>query len=124
MASDRVIAPVNQRVRQIRNALELSQAKFAMVISISKGYIADVEIGVRKVNDRIIKLICTSFNVNDCWLRNGEGEMFSENPAKGYTKLMSFYRELDSEYQEFIMNQIIQLLDIQTRHKKTCDKVL
>jgi transcriptional regulator with XRE-family HTH domain len=118
MASDRVIPPVNQRIRQVRNALGLSQAKFATVISVSKGYVADIEIGVRKVNDRIVKLVRTSFNVNDLWLRGGEGVMFTENPAEGFTKLLSFYRELVPEYQEFIMNQITQLLDIQTRNKK------
>jgi transcriptional regulator with XRE-family HTH domain len=119
MDSGRVIPPINQRIRQVRGALKLTQMNFATVISVSKGYVADVEIGVRKVNDRIVKLVCSSFNVNDRWLRDGEGEMFTENPAEGYTKLLGFYRELDPEYQEFIMNQIIQLLDIQTRNKKS-----
>jgi len=27
------------------------------------------------VNDRLIKLACSSFNVNELWLRHGEGDM-------------------------------------------------
>jgi transcriptional regulator with XRE-family HTH domain len=110
---------MNQRIRQIRNVLKLTQANFAAVISVSKGYIADLEIGARMVNDRIVKLVCASFNVNDRWFRDGEGEMFTEDPAEGFTKLLGLYRELSPEYQQFIMNQITQLLDIQTRNRKT-----
>jgi transcriptional regulator with XRE-family HTH domain len=117
MDSDRVIPPINQRIRQVRGTLKLTQANFATVISVSKGYVADIEIGARKVNDRIVKLVCSSFNVNNRWLRDGEGETFTENPAESYAKLLGFYRELAPEYQKFIMNQIIQLLDIQSRNK-------
>ena len=66
----------NQRIKQVRQALNLSQAKFAKAISISNGYIAGIELENRKVNDRIIKLICATFNVSENWLKNGEGDMF------------------------------------------------
>lgn len=66
---------INQRVKQVRQALNLSQAKFAKEISISNGYIAGIELENRNVNDRIIKLISATFNVNEHWLRTGEGDM-------------------------------------------------
>ena len=50
---------IHERIREIRQALGLSQAKFAKDISISSGYVAGLELGNRKVNDRMIKLICT-----------------------------------------------------------------
>jgi DNA-binding transcriptional regulator YiaG len=49
---------VNRRIKQVRETLGLSQMKFAKVIALSNGYLAGVEVGKRKVNDRIIKLIC------------------------------------------------------------------
>jgi len=113
MAKIREIDPVNQRVRQVRQTLELSQSKFAQVIAISKGYIADVEIGVRKVNERLIKLIASSFNVNEVYLKEGTGEMFSENPKESFTKLIALFKELEPKYQEFILKQIDLLLDMQ-----------
>lgn len=62
----RVVAmSIHERIREIRQALGLSQAKFAKDISISSGYVAGLELGNRKVNDRLIKLICAQYNVNE-----------------------------------------------------------
>jgi hypothetical protein len=74
-----------------------------------------MELGKRKANDRIIKLICTSFNVNEQWLRHGEGEMFSENQGECYIKLVSLYRDLTPVFQDYILKQIEILLDIQVK---------
>lgn len=62
----RVVAmSIHERIREIRQALGLSQAKFAKDISIFSGYVAGLELGHRKVNDRLIKLICAQYNVNE-----------------------------------------------------------
>ena len=107
------ITSVNQRIRHIRKTLSLSQVKFAKIISISNGYLADIELNKNKVNDRIIKLVCTSFNVNERWLRCGEGEIFTENPNAQFTQLLGLYKELAPKYQDYILKQINQLLAIQ-----------
>jgi DNA-binding XRE family transcriptional regulator len=104
---------VNRRIKQVRERLSLSQMRFSKVISLSSGYLAGVEVEKRKVNDRIIKLICASFSVSERWLRNGEGEMFSEDPNKAYTKLVSLYKELNPQYQNYILKQIDLLLTMQ-----------
>jgi transcriptional regulator with XRE-family HTH domain len=106
---------VNRRIKQVREALNLSQMKFSKVISLSSGYLAGVEVEKRKVNDRIVKLICASFSVNEKWLRNGEGEMFSKDPDLEFTKLVSLYKELNPQYQEYILKQIDLLLDMQDK---------
>lgn len=49
---------IHERIREIRQALGLSQSKFAKDIFIFSGYVAGLELGHRKVNDRLIKLIC------------------------------------------------------------------
>jgi transcriptional regulator with XRE-family HTH domain len=72
--------PINQRVKQIREALELNQRNFAMILSASHGYIAGIETGIRKVNGRLVKLIVSEFGVNEKWLTDGEGEMFAQRP--------------------------------------------
>ena len=35
---------INQRVKQVRQALNLSQAKFAKALSMSNGYVAGIEL--------------------------------------------------------------------------------
>jgi hypothetical protein len=67
------------------------------------------------VNGRIIKLICACFGVNEKWLLTGEGELFDHNPEKEYTKLLSLYKELTPEYQDLIIKQIDNLLEIQDK---------
>lgn len=108
---------INERIKQLRQTLNLSQAKFAKAISISNGYIAGIELGKRNVNDRIIKLICITFNVNEQWLKTGEGDMFKKQPNQLSTLASSLFEELKPEYQEYILKQIDQLLDIQHNEK-------
>jgi transcriptional regulator with XRE-family HTH domain len=111
------IITVNRRIKQVREALKLSQVQFSRVISLSSGYLAGVEVEKRKANDRIIKLICSSFNVNELWLKTGEGDMFSLNPQEECIKLVSLYKELYPKFQDYILKQIDLLLLIQDKEK-------
>lgn len=45
-------------------------------IKLSQTHISSLENGARDATDRIISDICREFNVNEQWLRTGEGEMF------------------------------------------------
>lgn len=112
----------NQRIKQVRQALNLSQAKFAKTISISNGYIAAIELEKRNVNDRLIKLICITFNVRENWLRTGDGDMFVEQPNQLFELAYATFKELKPEYQEYILKQIDQLLDVQQAEGKRREK--
>jgi transcriptional regulator with XRE-family HTH domain len=100
---------IEQRVKQIRKALDLTQRNFSTSLSLSHSYIAGVESGIRTVNGRLIKLIVSEFGVNEGWLLTGEGEMFSQNPDEKFTKLVSLFKELPPKQQELVY-QIIGLL--------------
>jgi transcriptional regulator with XRE-family HTH domain len=118
MMSVVAIGSVNQRIKQVRQALRLSQVQFSRVISLSSGYLAGVEVEKRRVNERLVKLICSSFNVNETWLKTGDGEMFNRNPDENFTKLISLFKELDPKYQAYILKEINLLLEIQDRDCK------
>jgi transcriptional regulator with XRE-family HTH domain len=117
MTNDPLIT-INRRIKQVREALHLSQVQFSRVISLSGGYLAGVETEKRKANDRIVKLICSAFNVNTDWLKTGTGEMFNRRPDEEFTKLVSLYRELDPHFREYILKQVDLLLEIQSRERK------
>jgi Predicted transcriptional regulators len=106
---------INQRIKQVRQELHLSQAKFAKEISISNGYIASIELGNRTVNNRIIKLICTAFNVSEEWLRKGEGDMFAGPPDHIAKLAMNMFKDLKPEFQKYVLQQINQLLELQNK---------
>lgn len=109
---------INQRVKQVRQSLNLSQAKFAKALSISNGYIAGIELEHNNVNDRIVKLICFTFNVNENWLKTGNGSMFVEEPNQLEELASVTFKKLKPIYQEYILKQIDQLLDIQHNENK------
>jgi transcriptional regulator with XRE-family HTH domain len=100
---------VNQRVKAVREALEINQRNFAKILSISHGHLAGIETNIRAVNGRLVKLLVSEFGVNEEWLLTGEGEMFSRNPDEKFTRLVSLFKELPPRYQELIY-QIIEIL--------------
>lgn len=68
---------IHDRIKQVRKELNLTQARFGDRICMSQGQLTSVESGKCNVTDRTIKLICTEFNINEQWLRTGEGDMFN-----------------------------------------------
>ena len=66
---------VNERIKEIRQTVGLTQAEFAEKINLSRNYVAMMEIGQREPSARTISDICKGFNVNETWLRTGTGEM-------------------------------------------------
>ena len=68
---------MNERISLIRKESGLTQEEFgAKVGGLSRNYIWMIEKGDRVPSDRTISDICREFNVNEEWLRTGEGEMF------------------------------------------------
>lgn len=67
---------MNERIKAVRAALGLSQQEFAEKIGIKRGAVANYEVGRNEPIDAVVSLICKTYNVNENWLRTGEGEMF------------------------------------------------
>ena len=66
------------RLKELRKELKLSQDEFAKKLNIGRSSIANYESGAREPISSVIALICKTWNVNESWLRNGEGKMFVE----------------------------------------------
>ena len=69
---------MNERIRALRKALGLTQEKFAEKLHIKRNTLANYEIGRNEPIDAVVTLICEKFNVNEDWLRSGNGEMFKK----------------------------------------------
>lgn len=70
---------VGERIKELRNALNLTQADFGQKLGIARNTIASYEIGRRDPMEQTIKSICREFGVEYIWLTEGVGEMFSES---------------------------------------------
>ena len=72
---------MKDRIKQIRQNAGLTQQEFAKQIGVSRNTIATYETSVRTPIDAIVLSICREFNVNENWLRKGEGPMYVQvNP--------------------------------------------
>ena len=67
---------MNERIKELRKRLNLTQQEFADRLSIKRGAVANYEVGRNTPSDSVIALICREFNISERWLREGEGEMF------------------------------------------------
>jgi transcriptional regulator with XRE-family HTH domain len=103
---------VNQRIQVARKALKMPQKDFARAICISNSYLADIEGGYRKANDRIVKLCSLIFGINESWLKTGKGDMFYKSPDEKVSRLVSIFNELPADYQDFVLFHIERLLEL------------
>lgn len=69
---------MKDRIKKIRKELDLTQQEFADKLGTARSNIAGYETGKRQPSDAVVSLICTKFNVNEHWLRDGTGNMFIE----------------------------------------------
>jgi len=86
------------RLTELRKNLDnMKQGEFAKRISTTQGHVSDIENGRKDLSERTIKLICSEFNVNENWLRTGEGEMFIENDGSILAALSAEFNLTDWE---------------------------
>ena len=105
---------VNGRLKQLRQTLEISQRQFARRIFVSQTLIGEMELGNRKVNNRILHLISSQFKVNIDWLKKGEGEIFYESPPDiRLEHIVEIFNKLDIMLQDYLLLQSKELLKIQ-----------
>ena len=78
---------MKDRIKLIRKNAGLTQQEFASKIGVSRNTIATYETSVRIPIDAIVKSLCREFDVNEVWLRTGEGSMYVEtNPDLALSK--------------------------------------
>jgi len=92
--------------------LDLTQQEFASRIGIKRNTIANYEAGRNEPIDSVISLICREFNVNEKWLRTGEGEMFAPAPSSALDALA---QERGLTHREYIVLEKFLLLRPEVR---------
>lgn len=67
---------MNERISAIIEASGIKKSVFADRLNVSQAFVSQLCSGVKQPSDRTIADICREFDVNETWLRTGEGEMF------------------------------------------------
>ena len=69
---------MNSRISFLIDELGIKKAGFAKRLNLSQPFVSELCSGKSKPSDRTISDICREFDVNEEWLRTGEGEMFRQ----------------------------------------------
>lgn len=64
---------MHNRIKQVRKSAGLNQQDFANRIGVSRGALANYEVGRNEPIAAVVSLICEKFQINEEWLRNGTG---------------------------------------------------
>ena len=105
---------MNDRIRQVRKALALSQKEFAERIGLKQNAISCMEKSGSTITEQNIKIICSQFSVNEDWLRTGSGTMFLETDRK-YKEFFDIFDELSPLLQDYLIKTAKALLDTQSK---------
>lgn len=131
---------MKDRIKALRKALDMTQQEFADKIGLKRNSVASYEIGKNYPMDTVILSICREFNVNEEWLRTGEGEMFIQLPEEDEVaayvsdlleddgknplyliikEIMHTYNEVSPKSQEILRDFSKRLLDNLTQKKES-----
>lgn len=103
---------MNERLKELRQFLQLSQKEFGEKIFVTQNHMSSLESGRRPLTDRTIKDICNVFGVNEEWIRTGTGDMMVD--------LVAELDDVDDETKDILRK--ILMLNTEDRHKM--DKIL
>ena len=82
------MSTINDRFRQLREKLELTQEEFASGAHRTRSEIKNIEYGKTVPKEEVIQGICAAYNVNVAWLRDNSGDMF--NPENRDAEITAF----------------------------------
>lgn len=120
-----MVTHLKDRLKKLRKELDLTQQAFANKIGMKQNTIAQYEMGRTTPSDAIVFSICREFNVNENWLRTGEGEMFEQMTEQQkilkYTALL--LNDKDSVVANAIQTLIVTYEQLDDTSKATLEKI-
>ena len=99
---------INSRISEVIADSGLSKTEFAKQVNVSQSHVSRMVSGETGVSDRTISDICREFNVNETWLRTGEGEMF--NQITQSEKLAAFLADITADEGDDFKRRFVEML--------------
>ena len=105
---DSTESEANMRVKQVREALGLSQSEFSKKVRLGLGTIKNIEGDRIKPNPRYFDQIAEACGASVIWLETGEGEMFRKMTRR--EKIANFVSETLADESDDFKSQLILTL--------------
>ena len=116
---------MNERLKKLRKTLDLTQQKFADRLGVKRNTVGQWECGINAITDQVVFSICREFDVNEEWLRTGEGEMFEQMSEQ--QKLLKYtgmlLKDKDSAIVNAIQSFIVTYEQLDDTSKATLEKI-
>lgn len=108
----------NERIRKLRKEiLGLTLDKFSKALGVSRSAISDVENGRNALSNQMVMLIRKVYNVNEEWLRTGEGDVFRNITDEERTaETIDYVMEIDPDSEKLTLINKLKDLDDETVH--------
>lgn len=112
---------IRERLKFLRDQLNLTTRAFGSAINMSGGAITNMEKGTRNITDRTIRDICREYNVNPEWLINGNEPIFEDvtseldidDEVRQLTKQYSLLNNEDQELVKKLINSLAEKMQSQ-----------
>lgn len=110
---------MNERIKELRKTLGLSGEKFGEPLGVQRMAISQIETGKNNLSEQMIKSICMAYNVNENWLRTGDGSMFNQSDN-------GFFSDLKKQYSltDFQINLVKSYLKLTDKERASIDNFI
>lgn len=111
-----------ERIKLIRKENDLTLEKFGEKVGVTKQTISRIENGINSLTEQMILSISRVFDVNEEWIRTGEGKMIKEIDKENQL-MMWAANILKDESDSFRRRFIKMLMELDDDDWKTLEKV-
>ena len=114
---------MKERIKAVRIKVGKNQTDFAQSISVSRSAICKMESGENSPSEQTIKIICKEYDVNEEWLRTGEGEMFiQKSKEEQFGEMLAEITKADDE--SFKKRLIVALANLDENGWDSLEKLI
>lgn len=99
---------MNNRLKELRKALCISQIDFAKKLGVTNVMVSYWEKGTYELSKRSARQICATFGVSYDWLTTGNGEMFEQSDEQLVNDTMQAYPQF-GDLERRILENWLQL---------------
>lgn len=99
-----------ERLKEFRKELKKTQVEFASLINSSNGHLSDMEKDRKNITDSTIELLKLKLNLNENWLRTGEGDKFNKlNDDEELSKYVGSLLGSDDKFKKELILTLLKL---------------
>ena len=105
------------RIKTIRETLNLSQREFGEKLGVSRDVISNIEHGRVQPKELFLNHICKLYNINETWLKTGIGTIFkTQEEINKLDETLNLFKSLRPEFQDCALAQMKTLAELQNKN--------